>query len=61
MVTSANVDIKGDAPDSDAFWSSSQLQLWQAAEDGDKVAVERLLTSPHAPVGGRGFCSRAHP
>ena len=43
MVTSANVDIKGDAPDSDAFWSASQLQLWQAAEDGDKVAVERLL------------------
>ena len=43
MVTSTNVDIKGDAPDSDAFWSASQLQLWQSAEDGDKATIEKLL------------------
>ncbi len=48
MVTSTSVDIKGDAPDSDAFWSASQLQLWQAAEDGDKLAVEKLLVEDEA-------------
>tara|TARA_B110001452_G_scaffold266960_1_gene275212 strand:- start:2495 stop:3181 length:687 start_codon:yes stop_codon:yes gene_type:complete len=42
----ASVDIKGDAPaDSDAFWPAAQLQLWAAAEKGDREGVERAMAA----------------
>ena len=48
MVSTTPIDIKGDAPSGDAFWSPSQLQLWQAAEAGDKAAVQQLLEEDEA-------------